>query len=145
MSRVTDTCDDIVTIINAGSYTQTGFTAVRTNLIHHKSEKDRKLDVYVWPSRRTAENITRNSVVEEHSIEVIVLKPLDKTGKDTNDDVDTMLTFVDELIDDLNRASLATAGRKVIGYSQEEYFDLEALHEQHLFISTITLQVRDQF
>lgn len=144
MARINDACTDIVTAINAASLSQT-VTAIRSHVIDNQSWDGRELRVQVFPRFRTGENIARASTMETHTIDVLVRKPVTETGKHITTEVDSLLMYVDELCDLLNRLTLSTSTQKIIGYTQEEYLDQEALHEEHLFVSTITFTVRDQF
>lgn len=144
MARINDACTDIVTAINAASLSQ-DVTAIRSHVIDNEFWDGRELRVQVFPRFRTAENIARTSTLETHTVDVLIRKPVTETGKHITAEVDGLLTFVDELCDLCNRLTLATSSQKVIGYTQEEYLDQEALHEQHLFVSTVTFTIRDQF
>lgn len=141
MSRVTDAIDDVVTLINAATLTQT-VTAVRKHIYNLTTEHSNNLSLVVMPVTRTAENEARNSTVETHEIDLVFRKP---AAVRTNTEVDSLLTFVDEVIDLVNRAILTTSGTKVVGYSQEGYFDGAELHEAGTFLATVTLSIRDQF
>ena len=138
MSRVSDSIDDVVTLINAASLSQT-VTAARKNTVDYETDDAPTLTVNVLPRFRTAEFRSRNDVVEIHTVDIVVRK---KVANDTTA-VDDLVTFVDELADLLAGAALSTAGAIVTGYSQEDYFDLAALHENRIFLSILTLTIRD--
>ena len=141
MSRIVNHLTDMVTAINGGSYTHSeSFTAARKFFYDVNQDKNKKLTVAVYPRMRTAENANRNSTHEVNTVELIVRKP----GV-TDSEVDSLLTLVDELVGVLVRLSLTTAGSKVIGYSQEAFYDDFGLHEQRLFVSTVSFEIWDQF
>ena len=131
--------DALVTMLNAGSYSQT-FTAARKVLPRYGIEDLTALKVTVVPASCESSMATRETSDNEYAIEIGIQK---KLSSDTDTDIAPMLILVNEIISRIktpaNRILNTTNPSVWLKTENNPVYDREHLASQLVFTSLLTV------
>ena len=138
MSVVVAITENVVTQLNAGSFSQT-FTAVRNFLPLYELSDLKSLRVTVVPNATAIEAKARNTTQHDVEIDIAVQQKLSKTDNTT---IDPLMTLVEEIADHFRFKRLTSPDAIWMKTENEPVYAQEHLDQYRVFTSLLTLTFR---
>lgn len=129
----------IANLINAGTYSKSLTATV--SWMPKIENKDDVLQCFVWVDDATFRRVTR---CNEHSLEQTVKVAVrDTVGVDVDADVTADINLVEEVIEQLKTTKVLSNRSSIDSISWHTIYDHQSLFEDSLFVSVMSLEVRN--
>lgn len=136
---ISDNVSHIADLINAGTYSK-ALTA-EVSWMPKIDNKDNVLQCFVWADDATFRRVTR---CNEHTLEqTIKVAVRDTVGVDVDAEVTADINLVEEIIEQLKTQNVLPNKTAVDTITWHTVYDHQSLFEDSLFVSVMSLQVRN--
>jgi len=133
-----ETVQDVVDVINAGTYSSA--VTAEVTWVPRPDDKDPTLECYVWCDDANFNRETRCPDLRfEGTIKVAIRKAV---GVDVQSDVTDMISLVEEVINQVGSTKVLANGAVFDSISWFNVYDTQALFEDSIFVSIFSLDVR---
>jgi hypothetical protein len=135
MSVIIDLADDVVDVLNSGTFTQS-FVATRAYVPAYELTDLSTLRVTVVPRELSLVPLTRHADQGEYQIDVAIQKIVGRS----NADIDPFMNLAEEIIDLCRGLTMSlTTNARCTGVANTPIYDPGHLDERRVFTSVITL------